>query len=379
MYNPSGDDSGREWIEFYNNGSSVNIEGWKLNEGNTNHGISVYQGSYLIEGGDFFVIAYNPEDFLLDYPDYNGKLFDSVFSLSNTGKYLSLKDCNLSLVDEFNYSNLAEEGYSLFNFDLSGNWGQSIVEGGTPGYYEISESDSYDESVVSEVEINNVPPKIIYLYIYPDEGFLEGIQIFPDINGKNITINVFISDNNSDDLNVNFDFEKEVELVNLEIINNSYFNYTWNIFMEPYDEPKVYNLVLNVDDGINYINKNISFEYKSLMYIDFSKSSLNFGNVNPGENSEIDNLSVFNKGNVDISLSVSGSDLNCGDGFIPISSIETFFDVVGYWKNLMNSFLSYNKTLPYGPNHKEILSFRLKAPVGVRASNYSGIITIMGG
>ena len=78
MYNPSGTDSGKEWIEFYNNGSSVNIEGWKLDEADTNHGLSVYQGDYEINAGEFFIIVDQPEDFLLYYPDYNGKLFDSV-------------------------------------------------------------------------------------------------------------------------------------------------------------------------------------------------------------------------------------------------------------------------------------------------------------
>jgi len=379
MYNPSGTDSGREWIEFYNNGSSVSIEGWKLYEAGTNHGLSVYQGDYGINAGEFFIIVDQPEDFLLYHPDYNGNLFDSVYSLSNTGEYLALKNSSLLLIDELNYSDTVEEGYSLFNFNLSGNWNQSLIEGGTPGYYETIDYGEYEENLISEVEINNAPPEIIYFHVYPDEDMLEGVQVFPGIDGKNITVNAMISDNNSDDLNINLDFEKEAYLVGFEIINSSYFNYTWNIFMESYDEAKFYNLVLNADDGINYVNESFSFEYMGLMYMDFSKDSLYFGNVNPGEISGINNLKVFNKGNVDISLGVSGGDLSCDDWSMPVSSIETFFNVLGQWKSLVTDFLDYNDTLLHGFNSSKSLDFRLNAPVGIKASNYSGVINLIGG
>jgi len=381
MYNPSGSDSGREWIEFYNNGSSVNISKWKLNEQRTDHGLVLYQGSDTINNDEYFVVASNPDDFLLDYPDFNGNLFDSVFSLSNTGEYLALKDDNFSLIDELNYTDVVDEGYTLFNFNFS-SWGSSLEEGGTPGYYDIvgngsegNSSGNSSESIVSEVNIGNVKPEILELNIYPDEEELGGVQIFPGINGKNITVNALIRDNNSDDLNVNIDFEKEVNLVSLEVENN-YSNYTWNVFMESHDEAKAYSLILNVDDEFEFVNESISFEYKGLMYFELSKSNLGFGNVNPGEVSGINNVNVFNKGNLDILLSVSGSDLSSDSGTIPISSIESFFDA---WKNLVNGFLSYSEALVKGVNSSKSLEFRFKAPVGVKASNYTGQINIIGG
>jgi len=83
MYNPSGSDAGREWIEIYSD-SAVNLSGWKLvtdrnhvlNEPPENGGI----GSLFIESGSYAVIAQDAFAFLKDYPTYNGILIDSSWT-----------------------------------------------------------------------------------------------------------------------------------------------------------------------------------------------------------------------------------------------------------------------------------------------------------
>lgn len=99
MYDVSGTDTGREWIEIVNEGTdSVDISGFKLFEANTNHGLVPMLGGTILAPGAAAVIADNSVKFLLDWPGYSGILFDSSFSLSNTGETLSIR--NGELIDQ---------------------------------------------------------------------------------------------------------------------------------------------------------------------------------------------------------------------------------------------------------------------------------------
>lgn len=102
MYDlPVGSDSGREWIEVFNSGSTAaTLTEWKMFEGGVNHSISPYTGSETLGGGTYAVISDNPAKFLEDWPTYSGLLFDSAFSLSNTGETLALRCCGSDLVDK---------------------------------------------------------------------------------------------------------------------------------------------------------------------------------------------------------------------------------------------------------------------------------------
>ncbi len=130
MYNPSGSDSGHEWLEIYSD-QAVDISGWKFYEGGTNHKLAIISGSYIVEG--YAVIADNSENFFIDYPNFNGSLFDSTFSLKNTGEHIALKNTLLDIIDGVNYSTeLANgNGKSLERFDYG--WNESSAIGGSPG------------------------------------------------------------------------------------------------------------------------------------------------------------------------------------------------------------------------------------------------------
>ncbi len=158
MCNPSGSDTGHEWIELYNNESAaVNMTGWKFFEGGTNHGITIVNGSGILDAGTYAIIADNPSLFLGDYPLFSGMLFDSSFSLSNTGEYLALKDSNSTIVENISYVDAAAEGKTLQM--VSGNFCEGTP---TPGLANScaddeepppSEEEQYDLKL--EVKIQN--------------------------------------------------------------------------------------------------------------------------------------------------------------------------------------------------------------------------------
>ena len=93
MYNPSGNDTDREWIEIRNNASTtitLDSPPWKLREEETNHTISPYRGGTSITSGGYAILAQDGQKFLTDYPSINVPLFTSSFSLNNDGESLSL-------------------------------------------------------------------------------------------------------------------------------------------------------------------------------------------------------------------------------------------------------------------------------------------------
>jgi hypothetical protein len=143
MYDPAGTDTDHEWIEIYNADSiSVNISGWRFNEAGTNHQLSLISGSEVLAPGDYAVIVQDDIVFMTDHPDFSGNLFDSSFSLSNTGEYLTLNNASLGLVDEVDYLSswgldLENSSLELINASLDNNvgsnWQTSYIVGGTPG------------------------------------------------------------------------------------------------------------------------------------------------------------------------------------------------------------------------------------------------------
>lgn len=99
-----GGDTGREWIEVLNTGNaSVDISTWRFAEADTNHKLTLVEGDALLSSGGFAVIVDDPTKFLEDNPGFSGMLFDSSFSLSNTGETLMLRDESLADVDSVSY------------------------------------------------------------------------------------------------------------------------------------------------------------------------------------------------------------------------------------------------------------------------------------
>lgn len=141
MYDVIGADTGREWIEVYNSGTtSIDFSSWRLSEGETNHKIKEGKGDKILSPGGYAVIADNLEKFLIDYPNYAGILYESSFALSNEGETLALKDSTLNALHQVTYGKdvgATGDGNSLQKID--GVW---HVAAPTPG-----EANSLDTSV----------------------------------------------------------------------------------------------------------------------------------------------------------------------------------------------------------------------------------------
>ncbi len=97
--------SGHEWIEIWNKGSEpVDLTGWKFWENDTNHGLSVSNTDAIMQPGEYGAIVQNDTQFLLDYPNFFGSVFDSSWSsLNESGEEIGLKDATGSVVEQFTY------------------------------------------------------------------------------------------------------------------------------------------------------------------------------------------------------------------------------------------------------------------------------------
>jgi hypothetical protein len=127
----SGSDDGREWIEIYNNSDEiVDFSAYKFIEADTNHKLSFVQGSAKIEPHGFVLIVSDFAKFKTDWPSVSSSIFDSTFSLNNSGESLAIKN-NEQVVDSYFYKSStggAGNGKSLQK--ITGVWTSSTL---TPG------------------------------------------------------------------------------------------------------------------------------------------------------------------------------------------------------------------------------------------------------
>jgi len=102
MYDVPGSDIGHEWVEIQTD-TETNLLDWKFFEAETNHKLVLIQGTTTLASGEFAIIADNADKFLLDNPSFAGTLFDSTFSLSNTGETIAMKNNLGEVVDSVSY------------------------------------------------------------------------------------------------------------------------------------------------------------------------------------------------------------------------------------------------------------------------------------
>lgn len=154
MYDLEGTDSGREWIEVKNDsGQPVDLTDWVFFENDTNHGLNAVQGNGTIAAGAYAVIADDAAAFQADWPGYGGALFDSSFSLNNTGEALSMKDPSGTVVDSVTYKaewGAAGDGNSL-NVVL-GAWKPREPSPGASPAGNVLDSGSGDDTEASTSE-----------------------------------------------------------------------------------------------------------------------------------------------------------------------------------------------------------------------------------
>ncbi len=154
MYDLEGADAGREWVEVYNAGNeTLDLSTWKLFEANTNHALTLVSGGALPPSG-YAVIADNSTKFLVDWPNFNGVLYDSAFSLSNSGEALTIRDQSLTDVDTTLYQpELGADGNGMSLQKISsGAWAPASP---TPGSPSGAQPTSQTPPVSSQTEQQN--------------------------------------------------------------------------------------------------------------------------------------------------------------------------------------------------------------------------------
>ncbi len=135
MYNPEGNDSGREWIEVKNiSNQTITIiagkSGWRINDG-SNH---LFEESLTINPGEIFVVIQERNLFLKDYPNFSGKSILANFSLKNESGQIQIFDQNKNLITNISYQSSCGgngNGYSIVF--QNGQCFENKIKGGTPG------------------------------------------------------------------------------------------------------------------------------------------------------------------------------------------------------------------------------------------------------
>ena len=141
-----GVDEGHEWIEVRNDGPARTLSSHRLFEDGTSHGIAHIQGGDIMLTGEYAVIADDSSQFLIDYPSYSGRLFDSSWnSLSNDGETISitLSDFTTDTVTYASSTGATGDGNSLQR-QTDDTW---LATTPTPGVANIIESASSSPTV----------------------------------------------------------------------------------------------------------------------------------------------------------------------------------------------------------------------------------------
>lgn len=143
MYDVSGSDSGREWIEVQNTGTvETDISSWKFLESSSasNHSLTLIQGTASIPPSGLAVIVSDGAKFLIDWSGFSGAIFKASFSMNNTGSTLILKDPDLNVKGEVIYS--SAQGAAGDGNSLQRNGAVWISGGPTPGAQNVSNSNN---------------------------------------------------------------------------------------------------------------------------------------------------------------------------------------------------------------------------------------------
>ena len=180
LYNLEGADSGHEWIEVANEGTSqIDLTTWRFFENGTNHTLTAASGGATLAPGSVAIIADDAEQFLLDTPAFSGVLFDSAFSLSNEGETLIMRNADLEDIATVSYT--SDDGASGDGNSLHREGSAWVAAAPTPGALATgavlpTDTQQNDENVVAGNESTQtaaVPiffEDPIFIHAYAGEG-----------------------------------------------------------------------------------------------------------------------------------------------------------------------------------------------------------------
>jgi hypothetical protein len=132
MYDLEGSDAGREWLEVKNIGDQpLDLSKWFFFSDNTKHSLKAINSS-IVNAGEYAVICQNDLNFMKDWPNYNGLLFDSSWTdFSNKEETIALKNPELESISQVSFfSEMGAKGNSFSLQKINNLWVESKP---TPG------------------------------------------------------------------------------------------------------------------------------------------------------------------------------------------------------------------------------------------------------
>jgi guanyl-specific ribonuclease Sa len=250
MYNPQGSDTGREWMEL-TNPECEDLEEFILFENNINHRINMFSNGTC----DYPLIC-NDCTLILNEYNVTSRLYESSFTLSNTGEYIALK-LNNTIIDSINYTNIeSAEGESLTKHD---EWKRAFP---TPGYFI-----QYNNQTINQT--GNITNNIT-INITTNNTINETINSTTN-NTLNQTINVTLNEttNNASNNTIN------ITLNETTLENNSSEQCNITIGIKVKDDKSIY---YNKETIKFYNILNVSPNYKTEYYIEYWVEDI-YGNI----------------------------------------------------------------------------------------------------
>lgn len=190
MYDVSGTDTNREWVEVKNTSETPDdLSKWFLFSDNTRHVLSP-QGDASVPPGGYAVIAQNASKFKIDWPSYTGLLFDSSWTgFNNSGETIALKDADFNLASPVTFT-------SSMGANGDGNSLQKIggifqAASPTPGVVGIEVSTSASMQSASQTSSAGVSAQSIVVNT-GGSGGVEVVSKKKEIEIPRITTNILV-------------------------------------------------------------------------------------------------------------------------------------------------------------------------------------------
>jgi len=300
MYDLEGTDSGREWIEIFNDSDQeIDLSSWKFNDGDgaTNHGLNEPpenggQGVLTLSPGSYAILSGDAVMFLSEHLGYSGTVIDTVMSLGQQEDRtytLQIINSDSAIVNEVSYTislGANGDGNSLQRTD--DGW---IAVTPTPGVQNINQQEEGNDSgeVSDDENISTVVPT---KYIPPED--LPQIKVYA---GKDKTMIAGASG----------EFNGEAFGLNNEPIENA--RYLWNFgdgltkegqnVFYFYRYQGEYRVVLNVSSG--------GYSSSDTMSVEVIPNEIFISEIKTGSDSFIE---LENKSSIEINI--SGWIFRCG-------------------------------------------------------------------
>jgi hypothetical protein len=257
MYDAKGTDTDKEWIKIINdNESEIEISKIKLIINNDNHLIKDLNGLTIINKGDSIVLVDNPIKFKENYPNYQGLLLDSSFSLTNSSGTVAISDDNNLVIDSMSYDPsmgiVKDSGNSLQKID--GDW-----KAGIPTIVSLENNEAIsalietnDNDISTAVNYNNNSTSIIRTVYVSSHSDPEDLS---DYNKEKI-FEVSAGRERMALVGSNLEFDAKYRLENVESCTPSFlwsfgdgYSYSGKKVFHIYKNQGEYNVVLNAICG----------------------------------------------------------------------------------------------------------------------------------